>query len=68
MVLNQAIRNLAPLLHEDEKRQYAMLIGSVPTTKERAAFWRAVREAPDGTVEIAGFDPAVASEAATGNR
>jgi hypothetical protein len=65
-VMHQAIRNLAPLLHPDELERYSMLVGSTPTTKDRAAFWRAGREALDGTVPKTNSGVASATQASNG--
>jgi hypothetical protein len=65
-VLHQAIRNLAPILHPDELERYSMLVGSAPTTKDRAAFWRAGREALDGTVPQVDSGVASATQASNG--
>lgn len=43
-VMAIAIRNLAPLLHEEELKRYAVIIDSHTTTTDRAAFWRAGRD------------------------
>lgn len=41
LVLASALRALVPILHEDEIARYSMLLGSAPSTPERAATWRA---------------------------
>lgn len=47
-VLAMAIRNLAPILHEDELKKYEVIIGSQATLADKAAFWRASREEGSG--------------------
>jgi hypothetical protein len=54
------------LLHPDELERYSMLVGSAPTTKDRAAFWRAGREALDGTVPQTDSGVASATQASNG--
>lgn len=49
-LLAMAIRNLAPILHEEELQRYAVIVSSQATTEQRAAFWRARQGgSPDGT-------------------
>lgn len=40
-ILAVAIRNLTPLLHDDELKRYSVIINSRTTPADRAAFWRA---------------------------
>lgn len=49
-VLAMALRNLAPVLHEDELKKYDVIIGSQPTMSDRAAFWRAQQGDSNGSV------------------
>lgn len=46
-VLAVAIRNLAPILHPEELQNYSAIVTSVPSAKDRAAFWRAGQEVAD---------------------
>jgi hypothetical protein len=40
LVMNAAIRNLAPLLHWKEQERYAAIISSKPHPHERRAIWK----------------------------
>lgn len=43
LLLNAALRALAPILHEEEKERYRMIINSAPSPSERKAEWKARR-------------------------
>ena len=47
LVMNAAIRNLAPLLHWKEQERYAAIISSKPHPHERRAIWK-MRRREDG--------------------
>jgi hypothetical protein len=50
LVMNAAIRNLAPLLHWKEQERYAAIISSKPHPHERRAIWK-MRRRQDGQME-----------------
>lgn len=47
LVMNAAIRNLAPLLHWKEQERYAAIISSKPHPHERRAIWKMRRRHGD---------------------
>ena len=44
VLLNAALRALAPIMHDEEREHYRMLLGSSPTYDERRVEWRARRQ------------------------